>query len=78
MLIDLELPANSSLTSTRETAESVMADLKLHPEIVSTAVFSGGTAPRFYYNVEPKAPANNLAQILDQHARAGRRAAACW
>ena len=27
-------------------------------------MFTGGTAPRFYYNVEPKAPANYLAQIL--------------
>ncbi len=64
MLIDLELPATSSLTSMRETVENVMADLKQHPEIVSAGVFSGGTAPRFFYNVEPKAPASNLAQIL--------------
>ncbi len=64
MLIDLELPATASLTSTRETVDSVMLILQQQPEIVSTAAFSGGTAPRFYYNVEPKAPANNLAQIL--------------
>ena len=64
MLIDLELPATASLTSTRQTANEVMAFLKQHSEIVSTAVFTGGTTPRFYYNVEPKAPANNLAQIL--------------
>ena len=41
-----------------------MAQLKQHDEIVSAALFSGGTAPRFYYNVEPRPPANNLAQVL--------------
>ncbi len=64
MLIDIELPATASLTSTRQTTDEVMAVLQKHPEIVSTGVFTGGTAPRFYYNVEPKAPANNLAQVL--------------
>ncbi len=64
MLIDIELPATASLTSTRETTDSVMSLLKQHQEIASAAVFSGGTAPRFYYNIEPKPPANNLAQVL--------------
>ncbi len=32
--------------------------------ITSAAIFTGWTAPRFYYNVEPKEPANYLAQIL--------------
>ncbi len=64
MLIDIELPATASLGSTRQTANDVMDILKKYPEIASTAVFTGGTAPRFYYNVEPKAPASNLAQIL--------------
>ncbi len=64
MLIDLELPATASLNSMRQTANDVMTELKQHQEIVSAALFSGGTAPRFYYNVEPRAPTNNLAQIL--------------
>jgi len=33
-------------------------------------MFTGGTAPRFYYNVEPKEPANYLAQILINTRRA--------
>jgi hypothetical protein len=41
-----------------------VALIKRHEEVVSAAVFTGGTAPRFYYNVEPKEPANYLAQIL--------------
>ena len=64
MLIDIELPGTASLTSMRQTADEVMELLKQHEEIVSAGVFSGGTAPRFYYNVEPRAPANNLAQVL--------------
>ena len=64
MLIDIELPATASLASTRQTADQVMAELKQHEEIVSAALFTGGTAPRFYYNVEPRAPANNIAQVL--------------
>jgi len=32
--------------------------------VISAASFTGGTAPRFYYNVAPKDPANYLAQIL--------------
>ncbi|HMJ04622.1 MAG TPA: efflux RND transporter permease subunit [Chthoniobacterales bacterium] len=64
MLIDIELPAAASLSSMRQTTDEVMTQLKQHDEIMSAALFSGGTAPRFYYNVEPRAPANNLAQIL--------------
>jgi multidrug efflux pump subunit AcrB len=64
MLVDIELPANASLAGTRQTAAGVMSLLKQHAEIVSAAVFTGGTAPRFFYNFEPRAPANNLAQIL--------------
>jgi multidrug efflux pump subunit AcrB len=64
LLIDIETPASDSLTSTRAAVDQVVTVLKKHEEAASAAVFSGGTAPRFYYNVEPKAPANYLAQIL--------------
>ena len=64
MLIDIDLPAAASLTSMRQTANEVMAQLQRHPEIVSAGLFTGGTAPRFYYNVEPRFPADNLAQVL--------------
>jgi multidrug efflux pump subunit AcrB len=64
LLVDIELPTTDSLTSMRETVSHVSALLKKHDEIASAAVFTGGTAPRFYYNVAPKEPANYLAQIL--------------
>ena len=65
MLIDIELPGDGvAHQPCGKPADEVMAQLKQHEEIVSAALFSGGTAPRFYYNVEPRPPANNLAQIL--------------
>jgi multidrug efflux pump subunit AcrB len=64
LLVDVELPSTDSLTSMRATVDQVVALIKRHEEVSSAAVFSGGTAPRFYYNIEPKEPANYLAQIL--------------
>ncbi|HWW01152.1 MAG TPA: efflux RND transporter permease subunit [Candidatus Acidoferrum sp.] len=64
LLVDIELPSSDSLTSMRTTVAQAVALIKGHEEVLSAAVFSGGTAPRFYYNVEPKEPANYLAQIL--------------
>lgn len=64
LLVDIESPSTDSLTSLRATVDQAVALIKQHEEVVSAAVFTGGTAPRFYYNVEPKEPANYLAQIL--------------
>lgn len=64
LLIDIESPSTDSLTSIRSTVDQAVELIKRHEEVVSAAVFTGGTAPRFYYNVEPKEPANYLAQIL--------------
>jgi multidrug efflux pump subunit AcrB len=64
LLVDIETPSSDSLTSTREAVDQVVRVIKNHEEVASAAVFSGGTAPRFYYNVEPKAPANYLGQII--------------
>ncbi len=64
LLIDLALPEAASLAQTRRVCDDVIRILQGYEEIVSGAVYMGGTAPRFYYNVTPKAPANNLAQCL--------------
>jgi multidrug efflux pump subunit AcrB len=64
LLVDIEAPSTDSLTSLRATVDQAVALIKRHEEVASAAVFTGGTAPRFYYNVEPKEPANYLAQIL--------------
>ncbi len=64
LLVDIDVPTTDSLTSTRATVEKAVAIIKSHEEVTSAGIFTGGTAPRFYYNVEPKEPANYLAQIL--------------
>ncbi|HTL54081.1 MAG TPA: efflux RND transporter permease subunit [Candidatus Limnocylindrales bacterium] len=64
LLVDIELPSSDSLTRMRTTVDQAAPIIKSHEEVLSAAVFTGGTAPRFYYNVEPKEPANYLAQIL--------------
>jgi multidrug efflux pump subunit AcrB len=64
VLVDIELPSTDSLTSMRATVDKAVNIIKTHEEVTSAAVFTGGTAPRFYYNVAPKEPANYLAQIL--------------
>lgn len=64
LLVDVDLPTTDSLTSMRATVDKAVAIIKSHEEVTSAAIFTGGTAPRFYYNVEPKEPANYLSQIL--------------
>jgi multidrug efflux pump subunit AcrB len=64
LLVDIDLPSTDSLTSMRATVDKAVTIIKTHEEVASAAIFTGGTAPRFYYNVEPKEPANYLAQIL--------------
>ncbi len=64
LLVDIESPSTDSLTSLRARVDQAVELIKRHEEVASAAVFSGGTAPRFYYNVEPKAQANYLAQVL--------------
>lgn len=63
-LIDIELPASASIFQTRSVVSEVLAILRRESPVLNAAVFSGGTAPRFYYNVSPREPAPNLAQIL--------------
>jgi multidrug efflux pump len=64
LLVDIETPSTDSLTSMRAAVDQVVEVIKGHEEVSSAAVFSGGTAPRFYYNVEPKEPANYLGQVI--------------
>jgi multidrug efflux pump subunit AcrB len=70
LLVDIETPSTDSLTSMRAAVDQVVGVIKSHDEVSSAAVFSGGTAPRFYYNVEPKEPANFLAQVIINTRRA--------
>lgn len=63
-LIDVELPRNTSPVQMRDTADRVAAIVAAEDEVENIGVFYGGTAPRFYYNVEPKEPGSFLAQLI--------------
>jgi multidrug efflux pump subunit AcrB len=69
-VIDVQLPPSSSITQTRAVCDRIAELLRSQEAIVNAAVFCGGTAPNFYYNVLPREPAANLAQVLinTQHA----------
>ena len=69
-LIDIELPQGSSVTQTRELCDTVAEVLQKQEVIESAAIFTGGTAPNFYYNVLPREPASNIAQVLINTRRA--------
>ena len=64
LLIDVELPESASITQTRQVCRQIAGLLKRQPEIESVAIFTGGTAPRFYYNVNPREPGSFLGQIV--------------
>lgn len=64
LLIDIELPESASLLQTRGVCQQVAEVLKRHEAITSAAVFTGGTAPRFFITVSPKENAPYLAQVL--------------
>jgi multidrug efflux pump subunit AcrB len=64
LLIDIELPRNAAPTQMRGVADEVAAMIAAEPEVENFGVFYGGTAPRFYYNVEPREPGAFLAQVL--------------
>ncbi len=70
LLIDIELPESASVAQTREVAREVIRHLREQPEIRSAAVFTGGGAPRFYYNLRHREPAPFLAQVLVNTDRA--------
>lgn len=70
LLIDVDLPESASIRQTREVCQQIAGLLRRHAEIRSAAVFTGGTAPRFYYNVSPREPGSYLAQVLVNTYRA--------
>ncbi|MBI4325203.1 MAG: efflux RND transporter permease subunit [Chloroflexi bacterium] len=69
-LIDVELPESASIVQTRQRCQDIVQVLKQYEAIESAAVFAGGSAPRFYYNVTPREPGSYLAQVLVNTRRA--------
>jgi multidrug efflux pump subunit AcrB/outer membrane protein TolC len=63
-VMDVWLPEGSKIEATDATVRRIEAVLSREPLVDAYTSFLGESAPRFYYNVNPQAPAANYAQIL--------------
>lgn len=63
-VMDVWLPEGSKIEATDAAVRRMEAVLSKQPEVSQYTSFLGESAPRFYYNVNPQAPAANYAQIL--------------
>jgi multidrug efflux pump subunit AcrB len=63
-VMDVWLPEGARIEATDATVRHIEAVLAHEPLVKSYTSFLGESAPRFYYNVNPQAPAANYAQVL--------------
>jgi multidrug efflux pump subunit AcrB/outer membrane protein TolC len=63
-VIDLFAPEGTRIGVTDGLARRIEDYLKAEPRVRDFSTFLGGSAPRFYYNVNPQQPASNYAQLL--------------
>jgi multidrug efflux pump subunit AcrB/outer membrane protein TolC len=63
-VMDVWLPEGAKIEATDAAVRRIEAVLKQEPQVKMYTSFMGESAPRFYYNVNPQAPAANYAQIL--------------
>ena len=64
LLIDIQLPEGSAIEQTRSVTGRISGFLQEEDAIQTAAIVSGGGTPMFYYNVLPRQPATNVAQVL--------------
>jgi len=63
-VMDVWLPEGARIEATDAAVRRIEAVLQKEPLVSSYTSFLGSSAPRFYYNVNPQAPAANYAQVL--------------
>jgi multidrug efflux pump subunit AcrB/outer membrane protein TolC len=63
-VMDVWLPEGAKIEATDAAVRRIEAVLSKEKQVKMYASFMGESAPRFYYNVNPQAPAANYAQIL--------------
>ncbi len=63
-LVDLQLPEGSTIEETHKITAQISMHLQRQEAIQSAVIVSGGGMPMFYYNVLPRQPAANVAQVL--------------
>ena len=64
LLVDIELPPNSSLNATKEVALKLSNELKQNKLVDKLALNIGSANPRIYYNHVPEQGVAKFAQIL--------------
>ncbi len=64
LLVDIQLPEGSAIEQTMAVTTRVSDFLQKEDAIQSPVVVSGGGTPMFYYNILPRQPAPNVAQVL--------------
>lgn len=62
--VDVWLPEGRDVSATSRTAAKVEDMLRRQAGVVSVVTYVGRGGPRFYYNINPEAPAANYAQIV--------------
>jgi multidrug efflux pump subunit AcrB len=63
-VIDVWMPEGTKIEATDAVLRRIEGELHEIPTIRDYAAFLGGSAPRFYYNVNPQEPAANYGQFL--------------
>jgi len=63
-VIDVWMPEGTKIEATDAVLRRIEGELHAIPTIRDYAAFLGGSAPRFYYNVNPQEPATNYGQVL--------------
>ena len=63
-VMDVWLPEGAKIEATDAAVRHIEAVLSKEAQVRTYTSFLGESAPRFYYNVNPQAPAANYAQIL--------------
>lgn len=64
ILVDIQLPEGTALTETQKVTRRIGELLREEASVTSAVIASGGGVPMFYYNILPREPLPNLAQVL--------------
>jgi multidrug efflux pump subunit AcrB len=69
-VVDVWMPEGTRIESTDSVVTRIAAVVRPMSDVYSVATFTGAGSPRFYYNVNPEAPAFNYGQLLVNTASA--------
>lgn len=64
LIVDLWMPAGTRLAGTDDALRRLQDAVRREPGVRSVAAFTGGGAPRFYYNHNPEPPTPNFGELL--------------